>query len=89
MYFKTEMAGEIIRELFPDFFDLREVNVEIKDPSGALKYNATHDTTKQLHTFSSNQRPMVSSSPENGTSTLLELVVESFQNKTISFSVWM
>ena len=38
VYFKTEMAGEIIRELFPDFFDLREVNVEIKDPSGALKY---------------------------------------------------
>ena len=31
VYFKTEMAGEIIRELFPDFFDLREVNVEIKD----------------------------------------------------------
>ena len=48
VYFKTEMAGEIIREIFPDsiFFDLREVNVEIKDPSGALKYNATHDTTK-------------------------------------------
>ena len=46
VYFKTEMAGEIIRELFPDFFDLREVNVEITDPSGALKYNATHDTTK-------------------------------------------
>ncbi len=46
VYFKTEMAGEIIREIFPDFFDLREVKVEIKDPNGNLKYNATHDTTK-------------------------------------------
>ena len=46
VYFKTEMAGEIIREIFPDFFDLREIKVEIKDPTGALKYNATHGTTK-------------------------------------------
>ena len=46
VYFKTEMAGEIIRELLPDFFDLREVTVEITDSNGNLKYNATHDTTK-------------------------------------------
>ncbi len=46
VYFKTEMAGEIIREIFPDFFDLREIKVEITDPSGLVKYNATHVTTK-------------------------------------------
>lgn len=46
VYFKTEMAGEIIRELFPDVFDVREVEVEIMDPTGKIEYNATHDTTK-------------------------------------------
>ena len=32
--------------MLPDFFDLREVTVEITDSNGNLKYNATHDTTK-------------------------------------------
>ena len=46
VYFKTEMAGEIIRELLPEVFDFREVSVEIRDPAGEVRYNATHDTTK-------------------------------------------
>ena len=51
VYFKTEMAGEIIREIFPDVFDFREVTVEIRNPDGSLQYNATHDTTKTAPYF--------------------------------------
>jgi len=48
VYFKTEMAGEIVKDFFEQLgiLDPREVEVEIKDPSGAVKYNATHITTK-------------------------------------------
>ena len=46
VYFKTEMAGEIIRDLAPAIFDIREVEVTIRDPNGKIEYNATHDTTK-------------------------------------------
>ena len=31
VYFKTEMAGEIIRDLAPAIFDIREVEVTIRD----------------------------------------------------------
>lgn len=48
VYFKTEKAGGIANDILENLgiIDPREVDVEITDPSGAIRYNATHDTTK-------------------------------------------
>ena len=46
VYFKTDYTLSDLRNTFPEIFDIREVEVTITDPSGQIKYNATHDTTK-------------------------------------------
>jgi len=48
VYFKTEKAGGPANDILESLgiIDPREVEVEITDPSGEIRYNATHDTTK-------------------------------------------
>ena len=46
VYFKTDFELSEFRNTFPEIFDVREVKVTVTDPAGAIKYNATHDTTK-------------------------------------------
>ena len=46
VYFKTDFLLSDVRNLFPEIFDIREVEVTITDATGKVQYNATHDTTK-------------------------------------------
>lgn len=48
VYFKTEKAGGPANDILESLgiIDPREVDVEITDPSGAIRYSATHETTK-------------------------------------------